>query len=234
MLVYYLKANQPHITKIWFTSLAVVEDSTETTRTSWKDVCVLISMILVLVLNKLVLPVMALVEQIKQHLAKRSLRRFLIYQILDYKTILHLSENEIMSIKFFRICKESMISLENLEIEKWYEGEDTVPVTRISHHLIPLSSSRIGPKLTSEAESYVDLQPISLCDLVSLVDIASGDVINIDFIQSSAIINLHTQLFYYYLVHKVFISLNECRIRKAKTWQYSYFWLPNLHYLFQI
>ena len=75
-------------------------------------------MILVLVLNKLVLPVMALVEQIKRHLAKRSLRRFLVNQILDYKAILDLSENEIMSIKFFRICKESMISLENLEIEK--------------------------------------------------------------------------------------------------------------------
>ena len=74
-----------------------------------------------------------------------------------------------------------MISLENLEIEKWCEGEDTVPVTRISHNLIPLSSSRIGPKLTSEDESYVDIQPISLCDLVSLVDIATGDVINIGF-----------------------------------------------------
>ena len=95
-----------------------MEDSTKTTRTAWKDVCVLISMILVLVLNKLVLPVMALVEQIKRHLAKRSLRRFLVNQILDYKAILDLSENEIMSIKFFRICKESMISLENLEIEK--------------------------------------------------------------------------------------------------------------------
>ena len=70
-----------------------------------------------------------------------------------------------MSIKFFGICKDRMISIENLEIEKWYEGGDTVPVTRSSHHLVPLSSSQIGPKLTSEDESYVDIQSISLLDL---------------------------------------------------------------------
>ena len=67
--------------------------------------------------------------------------------------------------QFFEICKESMISFENREIEKWYEGGDTVPVTQSSHHLVPLSSSQIGPKLTSEEESYVDIQSISLCDL---------------------------------------------------------------------
>ena len=75
-------------------------------------------MILVLVLNKLVLPVMALVEQLKRHIAKRSLQRPLNNKILDYKVVLDLCENEMMSIKFFGICKESMISLENLEIEK--------------------------------------------------------------------------------------------------------------------
>ena len=32
-------------------------------------------------------------------------------------------------------------------------------------HLVPLPSSLIGPKLTSEDESYVDIQSISLCDL---------------------------------------------------------------------
>ena len=75
-------------------------------------------MILVLVLNKLVLPVMALVEQLKRHIAKRSLQRPLNNKILDYKVVLDLCENEMMSIKFFGICKESMTSLENLEIEK--------------------------------------------------------------------------------------------------------------------
>ena len=108
---------------------------------------------------------MVLVEQLKRHVAKRSLQRSLNNQILDYKAILDLCENEMMSIKFFGICKESMISVENLEIEKWYDGGDIVPVTRSSHHLVPLPSSWIGTKLTSKDESYVDIQSISLCDL---------------------------------------------------------------------
>ena len=40
-------------------------------------------------------------------------------QNLDYKAILDLCEIKMMSIKFLWICKESMISVENLEIEKW-------------------------------------------------------------------------------------------------------------------
>ena len=70
-----------------------------------------------------------------------------------------------MSVKLFGICQDSIISVEYLEIEKWYESGDTAPVTPSSHHLVPLSSSRIGPKLISEDESYVDIQSISLCDL---------------------------------------------------------------------
>ena len=72
-------------------------------------------------------------------------------------------------------------------IEKWHEGGGTVPVTWNSHHLVSLLSSWIGPKLTSEGESYVYIQSISLCDLclwvvmVSLVDLVAGGVINIDF-----------------------------------------------------
>ena len=65
----------------------------------------------------------ALVEQLKQHVAKQSLQRSLNNQILDYKAILDFCENEMTPIKFFGICKEGMISVENLEIEKWYEGE---------------------------------------------------------------------------------------------------------------
>ena len=34
-----------------------------------------------------------------------------------------------------------------------------------SDHLVPMSSSRIGPKLTSKDESYIDIQSISLFDL---------------------------------------------------------------------
>ena len=142
-----------------------MEDSTKTTRTLWKNLCVPVSMILVLVLNEVLFPVMALVEQLKQHVVKQSLQRSLNNQILDYKAILDLCENEMMSIKFFGICMESMISVENLEIEKRYEGGDTAPVTKGSHYLVPLSSARIGPKLTRKDESYVDIQSISLCDL---------------------------------------------------------------------
>ena len=95
-----------------------MEDSTVTARTFSKNVCVPIIMILLLVLNELLLLVMALVEQLKRHVAKRSLQRSLNNQILDYKAILDLCDNEMMSINFFGICKESIISVENLEIEK--------------------------------------------------------------------------------------------------------------------
>ena len=93
-----------------------MKDSTKTTRTLWTNVCVSISMILVLVLNKFVLPVMALVEQLKRHIGKRSLQRPLNNKILDYKVALDLCENEMMSIKFFGTCKESMISVEILRL----------------------------------------------------------------------------------------------------------------------
>ena len=93
-------------------------------------------MILVLVLNELVPSVMVLLEQLKRYVAKRSLQMSLSNQILDYKAILDLCKNEMMSNKFFGICKESIISDENLKIEKRYEGGDTVPFTRSSHHLV--------------------------------------------------------------------------------------------------
>ena len=64
------------------------------------------------------LPVMVLLEQLRRHLAKQSLQRPLNNQILDYKAILDLRENEMMLTKFFRICYESMTSVPNLEIEK--------------------------------------------------------------------------------------------------------------------
>ena len=72
-------------------------------------------MILVLVLDELVLPVMVLVQQLKRQVAKLSPQRSLNNQILDYNAILDLCENEMMSIKFFVICKESMNSVENPE-----------------------------------------------------------------------------------------------------------------------
>ena len=64
-----------------------------------------------------------------------------------------------------QICKESMTVVENFETDKRHEGGDTVHVSWSSHHLVPLSSSRIGPRLTSEEEPYVDIHSITLCDL---------------------------------------------------------------------
>ena len=55
---------------------------------------------------------------VKRHVAKQRLQMSLNSQTLDYKAMIALFENEIMSIKFFGICKESMISINNLEIEK--------------------------------------------------------------------------------------------------------------------
>ena len=56
---------------------------------------------------------------VKRNVAKqKSLQKFLNNQIVDYKATLDLCENEIMSIKFLKICKESVISVEKLETEK--------------------------------------------------------------------------------------------------------------------
>ena len=142
---------------------------------------------------------------VKRHVAKQRLQMSLNSQTLDYKAMIALFENEILSIEFFGICKESMISINNLEIEKWYEGEDTVSVTKSSHHIVPWSSSRTVYKLTSKDEPYVDILDFNVAiffeigdissstyvaciynllwriGLVSLVDIAAVDVINIDF-----------------------------------------------------
>ena len=52
---------------------------------------------------------------VKRHAAKKILQRPLNNQILDYKAMIDLCENEMISIKFFGICNESMISVENLE-----------------------------------------------------------------------------------------------------------------------
>ena len=78
-----------------------MEDSTKATRTL--RICVPISMILVLVMNGCFLeqavanlPVMALVEQLKRHVAKGSLQRSLNDQILDNKASLDLCENKMM------------------------------------------------------------------------------------------------------------------------------------------
>ena len=51
----------------------------------------------------------------ERHVAKRSFQWSFNKQMLDYKAIVDLCENEMMLIKVFGLCKESMISVENLE-----------------------------------------------------------------------------------------------------------------------
>ena len=53
----------------------------------------------------------------KCHVAKQSLQRFLNNKILDYKAILDLCENEMMSINLFRICKRAWSVLKSLKLE---------------------------------------------------------------------------------------------------------------------
>ena len=55
-------------------------------------------------------PCVSIGVAVKWHVTNRSLQRCLNNQILDYKAILDLCENEMMSIKVLGICKERMIN----------------------------------------------------------------------------------------------------------------------------
>ena len=59
-----------------------------------------------------------------------------------------------------------MISVEDLE--KCYEGGETVPGTRSSHHFVPLRFLTIRHKLTSEDESYVDIYDFNVPTLLEI------------------------------------------------------------------
>ena len=48
---------------------------------------------------------------VKRHVAKWNPETSFDHQILDYKPMLDLCENEVISITFFEICNESMISV---------------------------------------------------------------------------------------------------------------------------
>ncbi len=84
--------------------------------------------------------------------------------------MLELCKNEITSIKFFGICKESMTGV-RANLEKRFENGKTVPGTRYSHHFIPLSSSRIAHKLTSEDEEFIDIHDFNLPTIFEIGDL---------------------------------------------------------------
>ena len=108
---------------------------------------------------------------VKRHTAKRSLQRPLNNQILDYKTMLELCRNEMPSIKFFAISKESMKAVRE-RLETRYANGNTVPGSRSSHHFLPLTLSKIGHKLTSEDNYFVGRHDFSIPTLYNISEIS--------------------------------------------------------------
>ena len=76
---------------------------------------------------------------------------------------------EMSSITFFDISKEDMVATRKF-LEPRFARGDTVPGTRSSHHSVPLSTSTIGHKLSSEDETYVDTHNF---DLPTILDIGN-------------------------------------------------------------
>ena len=73
-------------------------------------------------------------------------------------------------IKFFGISKETMGEVRKSLEERFSRG-NTVPGTRSSHHFIPLSSSKIAHKLSSEDESHAGTHDFNLPTTFQLCDI---------------------------------------------------------------
>ena len=107
---------------------------------------------------------------VKHHAAKRSLQRPMNSQILDYQAILNVCEEEMSQIKFSGISKETMGGVYKSIVEQFSRG-NTVPGTQSSHHFIPLSSSKIAHKLSSEDESHADTHDFNLPTTFQLFDI---------------------------------------------------------------
>ena len=91
-------------------------------------------------------------------------------QILDYRAMLNVCEEEMSKIKFFGISKETMDEVRKSLEERFSRG-NTVPGTRSSHHFIPISSSKIAHKLSSEDESHAGTHDFNLPTTFQLCDI---------------------------------------------------------------
>ena len=94
-------------------------------------------------------------------LQKEFLQRPIDNQILDYQPMLNVCEEEMSKIKFFGYSKETMDEVRKSLEERFSRG-NTVPGTRSSHHFIPLSSSKIAHKLSSEDKSHVGTHDFNL------------------------------------------------------------------------
>ena len=91
-------------------------------------------------------------------------------QILDYQAILNVCEEEMSQIKFSGISKETMDEVRKSLVEQ-FSRRNTVPCTQSSHHFIPLSSSKIAHKLSSEDESRAGTHDFNLPTTFQLCDI---------------------------------------------------------------
>ena len=114
---------------------------------------------------------------VKPHAAKRSLQRPLNNQILDYRVVLEVCQEEMKSIIFFGTDKEDLVKVRE-KMEKRFEDDKTVPSTRSSHHFIPQSASQIGHKLCSEDDSFVDIHDFKIPTRVDIGDIAPSSYIS--------------------------------------------------------
>ena len=91
-------------------------------------------------------------------------------QVLDYKAMLNVCKEEMSQIKFSGIDKETMGGVHKSLVEQFSRG-NTVPGTHSSHHFIPLSSSKIAHKLSSEDESRAGTHDFNLPTTFQLCDI---------------------------------------------------------------
>ena len=107
---------------------------------------------------------------VKHQAAKRSLQRPMNNQILDYQAMLNVCKEEMSTIKFFLISKETMDEVHK-SLEEQFSRGNTVLGTQSSHHFIPLSSFKIAHMLSSEDKSYDGTHDFNLPTTFQLCDI---------------------------------------------------------------
>ena len=80
-----------------------------------------------------------------------------------------LCQKEMPSIKFFGISKETMTDVRR-NLQKQIADGKTIPGTRSSNHITPLSPSQIGHMLTSEDDSFVDTFDFNIPTTLEITD----------------------------------------------------------------
>ena len=85
-------------------------------------------------------------------------------------SMLNVCEEEMSKIKFFGTSKEIMDEICK-SLEEQFSWGNIVPGTWSSHHFIPLSSSKIAHKLSSEDESHAGIHGFNLPTTLQLCDI---------------------------------------------------------------